>query len=74
MPDTDLNEVVDRLRAELKLIIEREETVIRTITSDPEFAGLTAVGGIQTILRRLHEEQEKVRKLEAELRKHILKA
>ncbi len=72
-PETDLEEVIVRLRNELSRIIARENNIKRLISSDAEFDGLTVIGGITTILKRLHEEQDKNRELETELRKHIIK-
>ncbi len=72
-PESDLNEVIARLRAELKQLRNREEHIIQVLSSDQEFHGLSVLGGIKAILKRLHEEQGKVRDLEDELRKVTLR-
>lgn len=63
----DYEEVIERLLAEQRQtreVLNQIEMVYRT---SPEFDGLSLVGGIKAIIKRYHEEQDKVRKLEKEL-------
>jgi hypothetical protein len=66
-PAFDHEAVIARLineQVQTKKIILQIE---KTLRSDPEFDGLTALGGVKAILKRFHEEQDKARALEKEL-------
>lgn len=72
-PETNLQDVVTRLRAEMAQNLEALKKVARVVNSDPEFSGLSLIGGVKAILRRYHEVQEENRKLDAELKRLTFK-
>ena len=66
-PDIDRDAIIKRLIAEQSQTGQLIEQVKCAINSDPEFQGLSMVGGIKTIIRRYKEVQDKNMKLEKEL-------
>lgn len=65
----DPEDVINRLIAEVAQDKRLLEDIRRVIHSDPEFDGLSLVGGVKTILRRYREEKEASDKLRKELNK-----
>lgn len=72
-PESDLQDVITRLRAEMAQKLSALHKITQIVNSDPEFSGLSLVGGVKAILRRYREVQEKNRKLEAELQRMTFK-
>lgn len=68
MEPSDPNEVITRLRSELRQSISMIDEVRLALTSDKEFDGLSFVGGVKAILKAYKEEKEKTFQLEKELR------
>jgi hypothetical protein len=72
-PDADPNDVLARIRAELAQNIEIVRQIKLVLSSDPEFYGLSIVGGVKAVLKRYQEERDKNFELERELKKLIVK-
>lgn len=70
----DYEEVLSRLRAELSQSQEVRKSVELILRSDAEFDGLSVVGGVRAILRRYHEEKDRCRELEQELKKFVARS
>lgn len=66
-PEPDLPDAITRLRAEMTQKLGALAKIEQVVNSDPEFSGLSLLGGVKAILRRYREVQEENRKLEAEL-------
>ena len=59
--------IIDRLIAEQTHSAKIFDEIKLIMSLDQEFDGLSLVGGVKAILRRFHEEEEKVKKLKKEI-------
>lgn len=69
----DKDEVIDRLLKEQRKKNNILNDIEKVLNSDPEFQGLSLVGGVKTILRRYREEKEKNFQLNKELNQIVRK-
>jgi len=66
-PTYDHEAVITRLLSEQAQTRKILDNIRRTLSSDPQFEGLSGDAGVKAVLKKLHEEQDKVVSLEQEL-------